>query len=136
MDEQFFVDTELPRLHQVVGMNDKTHTPMPFHNDLDLLFPDGDGVIAQNIVKGVILHRCDRDFEDPILKEIWHHRATTAALGIEMRHIGNGHIKRKLQRIEPDLLTVQHGSTEAFCTELLSIFINPGGPAQKLFIVL
>ncbi len=54
---------------------------MSIHNCLDLLFPEVDGVLTQDVKKGVVLSRSNRDFQD-IANKVGHDGATTAVLRV------------------------------------------------------
>jgi len=76
-------------------MNDRADEAVFLGNRVDLLLPQIDRVVVQDVEQGIILDRRERELEN-LPNEERHQAATAPSLRIRMRYAGHGQIVRKL----------------------------------------
>ena len=72
-------------------MNNYLHEAVFFPDEGNLLLPNLDRVVLQNVKKRVILHHSHWKFQHLSVEER-KNGATASSLGIQMRHVGNRHV--------------------------------------------
>src|SRR5277367_2956588 len=112
MLKQRFVNGSFPNPANIVGMNDNTDQAMLFHDHVDLLLPQIDGIVIENVEQGVILSGGDRQLQN-LTHEERHDGAAPSALRVQMRDIGHRHVVRELQGVKPLLPSIQNRSSKS-----------------------
>src|SRR6185436_9407356 len=100
--EEKFVHVARALVDEIVRMANEAHQPMPRPDHLDLLFPNRGCVVVKNVKQRIVLHGRERKLHE-IANEIGKDRATSAALRLEMRDVGNRHVVRELECVKPVL---------------------------------
>src|SRR5580704_6531826 len=113
-------------------MNDYAYQSVTCQYQLALLFPEGRGIRTQNVKERIILRGSDRDFQY-LSDKVGHYRAAPARLRVQMPYVGNGHVIRTLQCIEPAQIPVQRSRPESLRIKLLQVAVNFPGATQKFF---
>src|SRR5215472_17908905 len=90
----------------VVWMDNDVDQSMALQDELDLLFPEIERVIVQDVKQRVVLRDRNRQLHK-FLDEIWHHRTASASLRIEMPDVRYGRIVRKVECVVPFLITIE-----------------------------
>ena len=84
--------------------------------------------------EGVILRCGHRDLEN-LSNKIRLAGTTAAGLGIQVAHIGHGHVVGEIKFVVPVQVPVEHARAIADGFELLAIFIDPLNTIHKLLAV-
>ena len=88
MVKQLEIDAPCPLLDEIVGMRNETDQAVSRPNQIDLLLPQADRVIPQDVKERIVLNRCQRQLKN-VADEVRHHCATAAPLRFEVCDIGH-----------------------------------------------
>src|SRR3989441_859002 len=117
-------------LNYIVGMNEKAHQAMLLGDESDLSPPELNRVVVQDVEERVVLHCRQRQLQN-LTDEEGEDGAAPSTLWIEVCDIGNRHVIRKLQRIEPLWIAVQPARSEADRIKFLCVAVDRLGATQK-----
>src|SRR5208283_5157995 len=112
-------------------MNDEGDQPVMFPDEGNLLFPQFDRVVIENLKERVVLRARHRKLND-LSNEIRHDGAATASLRVEMGHVGNRHIIGELESVIPVRVAVEDAGSKALGAILPGIVVDALRSAQKL----
>src|SRR5579859_2776780 len=111
-------------------MNDEAGQSVLFENLGNFELPKGGGILIENVKKGVVLSGGDRQFQD-LADKVRHHGTTAAALWIEMRCIGHGHVVRKIECVVPCEIAIEGSRAKPEGAEGPAVLINAADPLEE-----
>src|SRR5215469_5894057 len=103
-------------------------------NQINLLFPEIERMLIENMEKRVILSGSKRQLEY-LINEIRENCAAASPLWIQVGDIGNRHVIFESESSEPVRIAIQGTSTKPARPELFAVIINLLGPPTKLALV-
>src|SRR5262249_31270413 len=103
-------------------------------NGFDLLLPQIDRTLSENVEQAVILDGSQGQLEN-LTNEIRHYRTAPSPLRLQVRDCRNRHVVLKFKYIEPVLVAVHRTGPKATNTVLLRICVDLNCPALKSFEV-
>src|SRR5689334_21820975 len=112
-------------------MNNEAGQSVLFENLRNFELPKCGGVLIENVKEGVVLSGGNRQFQD-FAHEVWHYGTASAALWIQMRCIGHGHVVRKIEGVVPCEIAIEGSRAKPEGTKGPAVMINAASPLEEL----
>src|SRR5215469_15268226 len=115
-------------------MSNKAYKPISLSDQVDLLFPEVQRILLEDMEKRVVLSCGNRQLEHVIVK-VRKNRAAAPPLWIQMGDIGHRHVIFKCQSGKPGMITIQGSRTKTARPELVRIRINLSRASKKFLLI-
>src|SRR5262245_48592622 len=115
-------------------MRNEAGEAVSLRDELELFLPQLDRMVFEDLKERVVLRGRQRQL-DHFARKKWKHGAAAAALSLEVPHIGNRHVVRKIERLQPFEIAIQGSRTEAGCAEAPPVHVDAPGPPDELVAI-